>query len=118
MGLGPAHAFAITCSDRGFHHGILSGIGMIATLNATASHAPARVAEIAAAFGIKEPLSDAIAALMTDLGLPTSLAALGYVVTDANALGQAAHRSHFNASAPFHPSAEQYASMIAASARR
>jgi alcohol dehydrogenase class IV len=91
---------------------------MIATLNATASHVPARVAEIAAAFGVKEPLSDAIAALMTDLGLPTTLAGLGYVVADANALGLAAHRSHFNASAPFHPSAAEYASMIAASARR
>ena len=54
---------------------------------------------------------------MTDLGLPTTLAGLGYTVTDANALGKAAHRSHFNASAPFHPSAEEYASMIAASAR-
>ena len=115
MGLGPAHAFAITCSDQGFHHGILSGIGMVATLNATAAHVPDRVAEIAVAFGVKEPLSDAIAALMTDLGLPTTLAGLGYTVT-TNALGKAAHRSHFNASAPFHPTAEDYAAMIAASA--
>jgi 4-hydroxybutyrate dehydrogenase len=117
MGLGPAHAFAITCSDQGFHHGVLSGIGMVATLNATASHVPDRIAGIAAAFGIKEPLSDAVAGLMADLGLPTTLAALGYTVTDANALGKAAHRSHFNASAPFHPTAEEYGSMIAASAR-
>lgn len=116
MGLGPAHAVAITCSDQGFHHGILSGIGMVATLDATATHVPARVAEIAAALGVKEPLSDAIAALMTELGLPTTLADLGYTVADANALGKAAHRSHFNASAPFHPTAEEYTSMIATSA--
>jgi alcohol dehydrogenase class IV len=88
---------------------------MVATLNATAAHVPDRVAEIALAFGVKEPLSDAIAALMTDLGLPTTLAGLGYTVT-TNALGKAAHRSHFNASAPFHPTAEDYAAMIAASA--
>jgi 4-hydroxybutyrate dehydrogenase len=118
MGLGPAHAFAITCSDQGFHHGILSGIGMVATLNATAAHVPDRVAELAGAFGVKQPLSDAIATLMTDLDLPTTLAGLGYTITDANALGKAAHRSHFNASAPFHPSAEDYATMIAASANR
>ena len=118
MGLGPAHAFAITCSDQGFHHGILSGIGLVATLNATARHVPHRIAELCAAFGVKEPLSEAIAALMTDLGLPTTLADLGYIVTDATALGHAAHRSHFNASAPFHPSAEEYAAMIAASAGR
>jgi 4-hydroxybutyrate dehydrogenase len=117
MGLGPAHAFAITCSDQGFHHGILSGVGMVATLNATTAHVPERVAEIAVAFGVQQPLSDAIAALMTDLGLPTTLAGLGYAVTDAQALGQAAHRSHFNAFAPFHPTSEEYVSMIAASAR-
>ena len=118
MGLGPAHAFAITCSDQGFHHGILSGIGMVATLDATAAHVPDRLAELAAALGVKQPLSDAIAALMTTLGLPTTLARLGYTVTDASALGKAAHRSHFNASAPFHPSAEDYATMIAASTGR
>ena len=118
MGLGPAHAFAITCSDQGFHHGILSGIGMVATLNTTTAHVPDRVAELAEAFGVREPLSDAIAALMTDLGLPTTLANLGYTVTDADALGKAAHHSHFNASAPFHPAADEYASMIAASASR
>jgi 4-hydroxybutyrate dehydrogenase len=118
MGLGPAHAVAITCSDQGFHHGILSGIGMVATLDATAAHVPGRVAELAAALGAKGPLRDAIASLMNDLGLPTTLAGLGYVVTDPNALGKAAHRSHFNASAPFHPSADEYASMIAASALR
>jgi 4-hydroxybutyrate dehydrogenase len=117
MGLGPAHAVAITCSDQGYHHGILSGCGMVATLDATAAYVPDRVAEIAAALGVKEPLSDAIAALMTELGLPATLAGLGYAVSDADALGKAAHRSHFNASAPFHPTADDYASMIAASAR-
>lgn len=118
MGLGPAHAFAITCSDQGFHHGILSGIGMIATLDATAAHVPGRVEELAATFGVAGPLGDAIAALMNDLGLPTTLAGLGYAVTDPNALGKAAHLSHFNESAPFHPSADEYASIIAASASR
>jgi 4-hydroxybutyrate dehydrogenase len=117
MGLGPAHAFAITCSDQGFHHGVLSGIGMIVTLDATAVHVPDQVSALAAALGVEEPLSNAIAKLMSDLGLPTNLASLGYTVTDVNVLGLAAHRSHFNASAPYHPSADEYATMIAGSSR-
>ena len=117
MGLGPAHAVALTCSDQGFHHGVLSGIGLIATLDATSAIAPDRVAEAGAAFGLApgESLAGAVSSLMGELGLPTSLAALRYAATDAGALGDAAHRSHFNLSAPCHPSAAHYASMIAAS---
>jgi hypothetical protein len=38
--IGPAHAIAISCSDRGFHHGMLSGIGSVNTLDATAERCP------------------------------------------------------------------------------
>ena len=81
MGLGPAHAIALTCSDQGFHHGALSGIGLVATLDAIAAHAPQRVAEVATAFGVDSSTSLArgIAALMRELGLPATLAELGYV---------------------------------------
>lgn len=117
MGLGPAHAVAITCSDQGFHHGVLSGIGLVATLDATAMHTPDRVAAAAEAFGAPASMSltEAMASLMRELGLPTTLAELGYSAADINTLGDAAYRSHFNLTAPFHPSAVQYASMIAAS---
>jgi 4-hydroxybutyrate dehydrogenase len=117
MGLGPAHAVALTCSDQGFHHGVLSGIGLVATLDATAEHAPGRVAAAAAAFGLgsSASLAQAIAALMRELGLPATLAELKYSPSDLNTLAIAAHRSHFNLSAPFHPTAPRYAAMIAAS---
>ncbi len=117
MGLGPAHAIALSCSDQGFHHGVLSGIGLVATLDSTAAHEPQRVAEVAAAFGLppSAPLAQAIAALMRELGLPATLAELGYAAADLSRLAESSHRSHFNFFAPFHPSAAEYGEMIAAS---
>lgn len=120
MGLGPAHAVAIVCSDQGFHHGVLSGIGLVATLDATSAHVPERAAEVAAALGLERTasLSEAIAALMRELGLPATLAELKYAPRDIDALAIAAHQSHFNFFAPFHPTAGDYASMLAGSLKR
>ncbi|MES2258052.1 MAG: iron-containing alcohol dehydrogenase [Pseudomonadota bacterium] len=117
MGLGPAHAIALACSDQGFHHGVLSGIGLVATLDATVMHAPEAAAALASAFGLTSAagLAAAIAALMRELGLPATLGELGYAAADVRALAEASHRSHFNIFAPFHPSADEYAAMIAAS---
>jgi len=114
MGLGPAHAIAITCSDQGFHHGLLSGMGLIATLDATATHVPDRMAAISEAFDLPHgaSLSQAVADLMRSLGLPISLAELGYMASDLALMAQAAHKSHFNLSAPFHPNELQYASFF------
>ena len=114
MGLGPAHAVAIVCSDQGFPHGVLSGIGLVATLGATARHAPERVAAVAAVFGLQasDALAPAIASLMRDLGLPATLSELGYRTTDLARLAEAAHASHFNLSAPCHPTCTEYATMI------
>ena len=117
MGLGPAHAIALTCGDQGFHHGVLSGIGLVATLDATSNRIPERVAEAAKALGIapSASLAQAIAALMRELGLPATLAQLGYAAADVWQLGEASHRSHFNLFAPFHPSAAEYREMITVS---
>jgi 4-hydroxybutyrate dehydrogenase len=117
MGLGPAHAVAIVCSDQGFHHGILSGIGLVATLDATSAHVPERAAEVVAALGLdpSQTLSQAIASLMHELGLPATLAELNYVPHDLQALAAAAHQSHFNFFAPLHPAASDYADMLARS---
>lgn len=111
MGLGPAHAIALTCSDQGFHHGVLSGIGLVATLGATAQHVPARMAAVNSALGLPASVSAAqgVAMLMRDLKLPTTLAELGYAASDVQSLAQAAARSHFNLSAPFKPSVADYA---------
>lgn len=120
MGLGPAHAVAIVCSDQGFHHGLLSGIGLVATLDATSAHVPGRAAEIAVALGLERTasLSQAIASLMRELGLPATLAELNYTPRDIDALATAAHQSHFNFFAPFHPTAEDYVGMLAASLKK
>jgi 4-hydroxybutyrate dehydrogenase len=117
MGLGPAHAIALSCSDQGFHHGILSGIGLVATLDLTARGEPEKVARISAALGLERSMSLAqgIAALMRELALPTTLAELGYATNDLVALADFAHRSHFNVFAPVHPSAADYAAMFKAS---
>ncbi len=114
MGLGPAHAIALTCSDQGFHHGILSGIGLVATLDTTAGALPEAVARIRDAFGLdaSRSLSQGVATLMRELGLPATLAELGYVPTDLAALARAAHASHFNLSAPVHPDEAGYRSML------
>lgn len=111
MGLGPAHAMALTCSDQGFHHGVLSGIGLVATLDATAQHVPGRMAAVNHALGLPSSAlaAQGVARLMRELGLPATLAELGYAAGDPQALAQAAARSHFNLSAPFKPGVADYA---------
>jgi alcohol dehydrogenase class IV len=117
MGLGPAHAVALACSDQGFHHGVLSGIGLVATLDATARHVPERCAAIAQALGVAPAasLAQEIANLMQALDLPATLGDLGYATDNVQNLADAAQRSHFNLFAPFRPTAGEYASMLAAS---
>ena len=120
MGLGPAHAVAIVCSDQGFHHGVLSGIGLVATLDATSARVPALAAEVAAALGLErtQSLGQAVASLMRELGLPATLAELSYVPGNLQTLAAAAHQSHFNLFAPFHPTASDYAGMLAESLKK
>lgn len=114
MGLGPAHAVALSCSDQGFHHGILSGIGLVATLDFTAENAPEPIARISTAFGLRPSmtLAQGIAALMRELGLPATLGELGYVCADPNALARAAQASHFNLFAPVRPDESDYLRML------
>ncbi len=115
MGLGPAHAIALACSDQGFHHGVLSGIGLVATLDATCAHVPEQAAVLGAAFGVPEGASLAlhIAALMRELHLPATLGELGYADADVHVLASSCERSHFNAFAPHKPDGAAYAAMIA-----
>ena len=114
MGLGPAHAVALTCSDQGFPHGILSGIGLVATLDATLTRTPKRAVSLARAFGLApgQSLAQCMAALMHDLGLPSTLGALGYRCANLPALAHAAHASHFNLFAPFHPTVADYTALL------
>ena len=113
-GLGPAHAIAISCGDRGLHHGLLSAIGILASMPVMERHSPERTRTIGEAIGVAEyeRPSDAIRALMITLGLPTSLAALGYQASDIPELASRAALSHFNLTSPYAPSEAEFGHMI------
>jgi len=114
MGLGPAHAIAIACSDQGYHHGILSGIGLIATLQLTCAQIPEKAREVAQAMGLQSGVSvvKAIEQLIRDLELPCNLFELKYVCSDLTKLAELVHKSHFNLFAPYHPTNEEYRQML------
>jgi 4-hydroxybutyrate dehydrogenase len=113
-GLGPAHAIAISCGDRGLHHGMLSAIGILASLPVMEKQLPERMQVIAEAIGLTEGecVSDAVKALMITVGLPTSLAALGYQADDIAQLAGRAAESHFNLTSPYAPSESEFDRMI------
>ena len=115
-GLGSAHAIAICCGDQGLHHGLLSALGVVASLPVMQKHEPQKVNEIASAMALA-PGSDpaeALRGLMRELGLPTSLREAGYRVQDMDEFARACETSHFNLSSPYRPTAADFASMLAA----
>ncbi len=117
LGCGPAHAVALTCSDQGFQHGILSGIGLVAALDDMAALQPARGAALREAMDLppSASLGGAIADLMRELGLPATLGELGYEVSDLTSVAAASHESFCNLSAFYHPSTDEYAAMLSTS---
>ena len=52
-GLGPAHAIAISCGDQGLHHGMLSAIGVLASLPLLERQIRDRVRPVADAMGLE-----------------------------------------------------------------
>jgi hypothetical protein len=114
MGTGPAHALALTCSDQGFPHGILSGIGVVMTVDQVLGNRHADKSLLCAAFGISpdDSLGDAFAGLMQEVGLPTSLGGLGYRSVDVPGLASAAHAHFLNSFAHNPPSRDDYERML------
>ncbi len=117
MGLGPAHAIAITCGDQGGQHGVLSGIGLVCALDQVEPHAPERLQRVAEALELSSAheVPGFLASWMRHLGLPATLAELGYRMVDLEAAAAAAHSSPFNFRASHHPTREAYASMLGTS---
>lgn len=114
MGTGPAHAIALTCSDQGYPHGILSGIGIVITLDGALAGLPRQKTALAEAMGVdpSQSLGAAFAQLMRDLGLPTSLAELGYEIRDPDAVARGAHAHFLNGFAHRPPTLKDYRKMI------
>lgn len=110
MGLGPAHAIAISCGDQGFHHGLLSGIGLVCTLDRIGHYAPTRAAVLGRVLGAEEggALSAVIARLLQGMGLPTTLGELGYKAQNITTLAAMAQASPFNLTARHHFSASEF----------
>jgi len=115
-GLGPAHAIAICCGDQGLHHGLLSALGVVASLPVLQKHEPQKVSDISAAMALEtnDDPADALKRLMKELGLPTTLREAGYRVQDMDELSRACEASHFNFSSPYRPTAAEFAGMLAA----
>jgi len=113
-GLGPAHAIAIAAGDQGLHHGLLSGLGLVATAPLLQHKVPVRYADIACALGLAPDgeVASALRQMMLRLSLPASLEQMGYRLGSLPRLAGAAAASHFNLTSRYRPSAAEYAQMI------
>lgn len=97
-GLGPAHSIAIACGDQNLHHGVLSGLGLIATLDYVSDRCDGRAARVRDALALQEEasLSVFIRELMKSLDLPVSLRESGYRIRDLDQLADCCAGRHFN----------------------
>jgi len=113
-GLGPAHAIAITVGDQGLHHGMLSGLGVVATIATMHKHVPDRVDDVAGAMGLSggEEIEASLRRLFEKLNLPAGLRDMGYRLGDLNELARASAASHFNVTSRYRPNEEEYARML------
>jgi 4-hydroxybutyrate dehydrogenase len=113
-GLGPAHAIAITVGDQGLHHGMLSGLGVVAAIATMHKYVPDRVDDLAGAMGLGggEEIEASLRQLLGRLDLPASLREMGYRPGDLNELAHAAAGSHFNVTSRYRPNEAEYARML------
>jgi alcohol dehydrogenase class IV len=113
-GLGPGHAIAISCGDQGLHHGVLSALGILASLPVMQAKVPEKVRALATAIETSESADvvGAVRGLMRRLGLPVSMREAGYRLNDMNELARACAASHFNFTSPYRPSEREFAEML------
>jgi 4-hydroxybutyrate dehydrogenase len=113
-GLGPAHAIANACGDRGLHHGMLVTIALPFALRVIEPHVSDKFQRLAAAMqiGTGHRVADAVAELNQRVGLPSTFRALGYRDCDLDDVAADATNSWFNASSPYRPNPSEYSSMI------
>jgi 4-hydroxybutyrate dehydrogenase len=113
-GLGPGHALANTFGDQGLHHGTLVTVALPAVLRCLDPHVGERMKRMAEAMKLEPGRHAAagIADMNERLGLPVNLKKYGYKLADFEEVADDAHKSHFNAASPYHPSKDEYKEMI------
>lgn len=113
-GLGPAHAIAIGCGDQGLHHGVLSALGLVASLAFLRDKVPAKIKDVERALDLPDGVAahEALRAMMQRLSLPTTLRQLGYTLNSMEALSESCASSHFNFTSPYKPNATEFKSMV------
>ena len=114
-GLGPAHAISNTCGDRGLHHGVLTTLALPGVLRVLEPHAGEKMRALATAMGCGPDGSaaDAIEGLNERLGLPRTIAALGYGDADLEEISSDAANSFFNLPSPYRPTRDEFRTILA-----
>lgn len=114
MGLGPVHALANTFGDADLHHGMLVTASAPAVVRFYGSRLAPQMGAIAGAMGLSgsADVASAIEDFNARLGLPASVRAMGYDKSDLDEMSADAAASHFNFTAPFVPSRDEYRQMI------
>ncbi|MAX06349.1 MAG: 4-hydroxybutyrate dehydrogenase [Gammaproteobacteria bacterium] len=119
MGLGPIHALSMTFGNSPLHHGTLVTVAMPAVIRfyngKIVGNALERIAEAMGLTADKQSgnrIADAVAELNAKLGLPSTIRQMGYNKTDIEQMVRDSCESHFNATAPIIPNAEEYEKII------
>ena len=112
-GLGPAHAFANTCGDRGLHHGLLATIALPTVLRLYPSHGVEKLNTLTTLMGCANGTSAAetIQQLNTELGVPSTIRELGYHCADLDEVAKDATDSFFNRASTYRPTFTEYRAM-------
>ncbi len=119
-GLGAVHALSHPLGglkEISLHHGTLNAVLLPAVLRFNAPEAEAKYAEIRKVLGLapETDLADWIAGLVSRLGMPGSLSAMGLPRGVIPAIAEAATKDHSSATNPRAASAADYAAMLEAS---
>jgi 4-hydroxybutyrate dehydrogenase len=112
-GLGPAHAFANTCGDRGLHHGLLTTIALPSALRLLQTHGVEKLHVLATFIGCTNGMSaaEAVQKLNAELGVPSTIRELGYHAADVDEVAKDATGSFFNRASTYRPTLTEYRAM-------
>lgn len=115
-GLGPVHAIATTCGDRGLHHGTLCALAMPHVLRLWEEKGLNKLGAIATALSCVADQSpaDAVDGLIVRLGLPTTFSKLDYGECDLDEMANDCAKSFFNVPSPYRPSVGEYRTILQA----